>query len=83
MIDVDEHRCVDCMRLIPVERKYCYLCDLLKNGKAPNTPKNIHDLVDEFMNNADLSDYEASDIIDIFDKFEKHVEKKKYRITIQ
>jgi len=83
MIDVKEHRCVDCLRLIPENRTYCYLCDLIKNNKPVNSPKNIKELITEFINNTDTSDWEPEDVIALFDKFNDYVEKKKYRITIQ
>jgi hypothetical protein len=83
MIDIDIHHCKNCPKKIPVDREYCYVCDMFINGKKIFTPKNIHDLVDEFFHNTDLSDYETEDVIALFDKFEEHINKKKYRITIQ
>jgi hypothetical protein len=83
MIEVDLHHCKNCPKIIPVNRDYCYVCDLTINGKKEFTPKTIHALVDEFLHNTDLSDFEAEDVIFLFDKFEQHIEQKKYRITIQ
>jgi hypothetical protein len=83
MIEVEPHGCKHCKKPIPDNRAFCYVCDLVVNGVHHKTPKTIHELVDEFLHSADLKDYEAEDIIHIFDKFEKHVEDKKYSIKIQ
>jgi hypothetical protein len=56
---------------------------MVVNGNVVQTPKNIRELVDEFINDENLSDYEPEDVIALFDKFEAHVNNKKYRITIQ
>ncbi len=83
MIDVETHECKQCRKRIPINRNFCYVCDLVVNGVQVKTPKTIHELIDEFLHNSDLSDYEVEDVLDIFDKFEKHVENKKYSIKIQ
>jgi hypothetical protein len=85
IIDLHDHKCKNdfCQTHISENREYCYVCDLIYRNKQARTPNTIHDLVDEFLHNSDLSDHEAEDVIHIFDKFEKHVETKKYRITIQ
>lgn len=83
--DLHDHKCKNefCQRHIPENREYCYICDTIHNNKPVNTPKTIHNLIDQFLHSEDLTDHEVEDIIHIFDKFESYVEKKKYRITIQ
>lgn len=83
MIDVDTHTCKTCPKTIPINREYCYVCDLVVNGVKVKTPKTIEELVDEFIHNTNLSDYEPEDVLALFDRFEKHISAKKYRITIQ
>ena len=83
MLDIDDHHCKHCSRRIPNNRNFCYICDMVVNGNVVQTPKNIRELVDEFINDENLSDYEPEDVIALFDKFEAHVNNKKYRITIQ
>ena len=82
MIDIEEHRCVDCLRLIPVERKYCYLCDLIKNGKPVNSPKNMKELLDQYLQTYSEGDGRDQLAVEL-NLLNSYIESKKYRITIQ
>ena len=83
MIDLETQHCEGCQKLIPINKKFCYICDLVINGVKTSTPKDMKQLIDDFLNNCNEVDFDIQDIDNILTKFNAYIESKNYRITIQ
>ena len=83
MIDLETQHCEGCQKLIPINRKFCYICDLVINGVKSGTPKDMNQLINDFISDCDEADFDIQDIDHILTKFKTYIESKNYRITIQ
>lgn len=84
MIDLDSHECKQCKIRIPINREYCHICDAILNGDKSKYPRDLRELLDNFIEDVAKHDHEMhTDALAVLNALETYTYNKKYKVTIQ